>query len=101
MFKEKLVEGPTSEPIGEDPVLEKQDRKKRLSVAELYDQYLQHCGATKKASTLPTDRGRIERHIKPLLGHKKVQDATRADVKRFWQDIAQGKTANGRICGPY
>jgi integrase len=78
---------------GEDPALEKQDLKKRLSVAELCDQYLLHGCGTKKASTLATDKGRIERHIKPLMGRKKVQDVTRADVKKFLQDIAQGKTA--------
>ena len=78
---------------GEDPALEKQDLKKRLSVAELCDQYLKHGCATKKASTLTTDRGRIERHIKPLIGRKKVQDVTRADIKKFLQDIAHGKTA--------
>ncbi len=78
---------------GEDPAQEKQDLKKRLSVAELCDQYLQHGCATKKASTLATDRGRIERHIKPLIGRKKVQDVTRADIKKFLQDIAHGKTA--------
>ena len=78
---------------GEDPALEKQDLKKRLSVAELCDQYLLHGCGTKKASTLATDKGRIERHIKPLIGRKKVQDVTRADVKKFLQDIAQGKTA--------
>lgn len=78
---------------GEDPAKEKQDLKKRLSVSELCEQYLQHGCATKKASTLATDRGRIERHIKPLLGRKKVQDVTRADIKKFMQDVAQGKTA--------
>ena len=49
--------------------------------------------ATKKASTIITDKGRIERHIKPLLGKKKVSDVTRADIKRFMQDVANGKTA--------
>ena len=78
---------------GEDPAQEKQDLKKRLSVAELCDQYLKHGCATKKASTLATDEGRIERHIKPLLGRKKVQDVTRADIKKFLQDVALGKTA--------
>ena len=78
---------------GEDPAMEKQDLKKRLSVAELCDQYLLHGCGTKKSSTLATDKGRIERHIKPLIGRKKVQDVTRADVKKVLQDIAQGKTA--------
>ena len=78
---------------GEDPAREKQDLKKRHTVAELCDQYLRYGCATKKATTLATDRGRIERHIKPLLGRKKVQDVSRADVKKFLQDVAQGRTA--------
>jgi integrase len=78
---------------GEDPAKEKQDAKKQITVAELCDFYLEQGVATKKASTLVTDKGRIERHIKPLLGKKKVPDVTRADIKRFLQDVANGKTA--------
>ena len=78
---------------GQDPAQEKQELKKQFSVAALCDQYLQHGCATKKPSTLVTDRGRIERHIKPLLGRKKVQHVTRADITKFLQDVAQGKTA--------
>lgn len=76
-----------------DPAEEKQNLKRRLTVAELCDSYLANGCATKKISTLMTDRGRIERHIKPLLGRRKVQDVTRADVKQFLQDVARGKTA--------
>lgn len=79
--------------IGEDPAREKQARKKELTVAQLCDLYLKNGIGTKKTSTIATDRGRIERHIKPLLGRIKVSDVTRADVKRFLLDIANGKTA--------
>lgn len=79
--------------IGEDPAKEKQDEKKHISVAQLCDFYLEDGIGTKKDSTIATDRGRIERHIKPLLGKKKVRDVSRADVKRFLQDVANGKTA--------
>lgn len=78
---------------GEDPAADKQQLKSQLTVGQLCEQYLAHGCATKKASTLATDKGRIERHIKPLLGLKRVPDVTRADVKRFLQDVAQGKTA--------
>ena len=44
------------------------------------DLYLAEGCDTKKASTIATDRGRIDRHIKPLLGKKRVSDITRADV---------------------
>jgi len=58
---------------GEDRAKEKQDEKKQINIAQLSDLYLQHGVGTKKASTIATDRGRIERHIKPLLGKKKVR----------------------------
>jgi hypothetical protein len=49
--------------------------------------------AAKKASTIATDRGRIDRHIKPLLGTMAVPAVTRADVEGFMHDVAEGKTA--------
>jgi integrase len=78
---------------GEDPAAQKQDARRGLTVAELCDLYLTEGVATKKASTLATDRGRIERHIKPLLGNRKAAAVTRADVRGFLQDVAAGKTA--------
>ena len=78
---------------GEDPARDKQDAKAVISVTELCDRYLEAGVATKKASTLSTDRGRIERHIKPLLGKMRITDVTRADVAQFLQDVAAGKTA--------
>lgn len=78
---------------GEDPAKEKQEEKKQITVAQLCDLYLENGVGTKKASTIATDRGRIDRHIKPLLGKKKVRDVTRADVKLFLQNIANGKTS--------
>ena len=38
------------------------------------------------------DRGRIERHIKPLLGTYAITAVTRRDVERFLHDVAGGKT---------
>lgn len=78
---------------GGDPAKEKQDGKIQITVAQLCDLYLENGVGTKKASTIATDRGRIERHIKPLLGKKKVPDVTRADIKRFLLDVASGKTS--------
>lgn len=84
---------------GEDPAKEKQDEKKQITVSQLCEQYLEHGIGTKKPSTIATDRGRIERHIKPLLGRKKVPTVTRADIKRFLQDVANGKTAKDEKTG--
>jgi integrase len=85
-----------------DPAADKQAVRKAQNVSELCDVYLEDAEAgrlmtrrrtRKKASTLVTDRGRIERHIKPLLGSRKVAAVTRADVERFMHDVTAGKTA--------
>jgi len=87
---------------GEDPSADKIARRKASTVSELCDQYLADAEAghlltrrkiAKKASTLSTDKGRIERHIKPLLGSMKVPSVQKADIERFMHDVAGGKTA--------
>lgn len=88
---------------GEDPAEERSSRRKSTTVAELCDRYLEAAdkglimgkrGAAKKASTLYVDRGRIERHIKPLLGKRLVIELTQPDVQRFVRDVQAGKTAD-------
>jgi integrase len=87
---------------GGDPAAEKREKRQAATVAELCDHYLADAeagrlltrrGVAKKASTLSTDRSRIERHIKPLLGTMKVPTVTREDVERFMHDVADGETA--------
>jgi integrase len=76
--------------------------REAATVAELCDAYfsdaeegrvLTRRGDTKKRSTLAIDKGRIERHIKPLLGTLTVAAVTREDIDRFLHDVAEGKTA--------
>ncbi|WP_299939460.1 site-specific integrase [uncultured Nitratireductor sp.] len=86
-----------------DPLLERRTRRNSLTVAQLCDQYMsaaekgqilgRRTNRPKKASTIEIDRGRIARHIKPLLGNKLVIDLARADVTKFMRDVAAGKTA--------
>ncbi|MGB3469324.1 MAG: hypothetical protein WBA51_00710 [Erythrobacter sp.] len=46
----------------------------------------------KKPSTISTDIGRIDRHILPLLGNRRVKDLTTRDINRAMKDIMHGKT---------
>src|SRR5215472_9330159 len=87
---------------GADPAARKRAARKATTVAELCDAYLADAAAgrlltrsksPKKASTLAVDKGRIERHVKPLLGGLAVAAVTRDDVERFLHDVAEGKTA--------
>src|SRR4029077_7177762 len=87
---------------GADPAADKQSQRQASTVAELCDAYLTDAKAgrlltrskaAKKASTLAIDHGRIERHIKPLLGRRSVTAVTNEDVETLLHDIAGGKTA--------
>src|SRR5258708_4907683 len=73
-----------------------------LTVAALCDDYLIAVakglvlgkrGRGKSATTIVTDKGRIEGHIKPLLGSMKVKAVTRQDVAKFLDGVQMGKTA--------
>jgi integrase len=87
---------------GVDPAAAKREAQEAMTVAELCDAYLLDAeagrlltrrGQSKKASTLAIDRGRIERHFKPLLGSRAVAALTRADIERFMHAVAEGKSA--------
>jgi integrase len=86
---------------GSDPAGKKQETRKAATVADLCNIYLEAANAgrvltrrkaTKKASTLATDKGRIERHIKPLLGNHKVAAITRGDIEKFRDAVTDGAT---------
>lgn len=79
--------------LGIDYAAEKTKARAELTFDKVCDLYLAEGCDTKKASTIATDRGRIERHIKPLLGKKRIGEITRADVEKFMRDVAAGKTA--------
>lgn len=87
---------------GEDPAEDKSDERKAMTVKQLCESYLLATskglilgkrGLPKKASTGVTDKGRIERHILPLLGTRKVRDLSTPDINRFMRDVITGKTA--------
>lgn len=79
--------------LGEDVAGVRAKQRAEMTVAQLCDEYIVEGCEGKKASTLSTDKGRIERHIKPLLGRKRIGDVQRGDVERFMRDVANGKTA--------
>jgi integrase len=86
---------------GNDPLEDRNSARKAISVKELCDLYITELeagrilgkgGRPKKASTKITDLGRINRHIVPLLGKKRVTHVTKADVTAMMKDIMAGKT---------
>ena len=97
LAKAKLGEAAT----GGDPAGDRAKERADLTVSALADLYLEEGCETKKASTVLNDRSRIARHIKPLLGTKRVGAVTTADVERAMRDVANGKTATDEKTGKH
>jgi integrase len=74
-------------------------------VAEICDWYLEKAesgellGRRRRPiakKTLALDRSRIDTHVRPLLGDRKVQSLALTDIERFQADVVAGKTAKPR-----
>lgn len=87
---------------GGDPADVRSSARSAMNVRELCEAYLVAMdgglisgknGRSKKRSTIKIDRGRITRHIIPLLGSKSVRDLQQSDIHRFIRDVASGKSA--------
>ncbi len=79
--------------LGSDPSSDRAIERADITVSQLCDRYLAEGCDLKKPSTIATDRGRIKRHIAPLLGHRRVREIERIDIEKFLRDVAAGKTA--------
>lgn len=79
---------------GRSPIAEKRAAKQAMTVGELLDAYLSSDRFKKKAaSTQAVDRGRIERHLRPLLGKIVLEALTPGDIAAAHGKIVVGKTA--------
>lgn len=79
---------------GLDPMGHKQARREAMTVTQLCQRYMESpTFADKAESTKGVDRGRIERHVLPLIGNQFADMLTTDQVKRMKADITEGKTA--------
>ncbi|WP_217430796.1 tyrosine-type recombinase/integrase [Sphingomonas bacterium] len=87
---------------GIDPADEKEAKRAAPTIGDVCDWYLEEAEAGRllgrrrlpiKASTVRMERSRINRHIRPLIGHRKVTCLKPADIESMQADIAAGKSA--------
>jgi integrase len=87
---------------GEDPAEDRDGERTAMTVSHLCDRYMAAVeagtvmgkrGLPKKPLTIRSDIGRIDGHIRPLLGRRLVRDLTPVDIARFIRDVTDGKTA--------
>jgi integrase len=78
---------------GRDPATARREDRKALTFGDLIALYLAEGVSHKKTSTLKADRGRIEHHLRPLLGKLRADRIVRADIERMHNAVTAGKTA--------
>ena len=87
---------------GKDPAMDRAADRDAMTITELCREYLDRAEQgliitrrkqAKKASTLYSDRGRVERHVIPLLGTRSIREIAQADLRGFLRDVIAGKTA--------
>jgi integrase len=78
---------------GRDPATARQQERNAPTFGELIDLYLAEGTGHKKALTLKADRGRIEHHLRPLLGKLRPDRIGRAEIEHMRNAVTAGKTA--------
>jgi integrase len=86
---------------GADPADNRKLARGAMTIEELAKEYLEKAergliftrrGDAKSETTLYSDKGRIHRHIIPLIGKRTVKDFTSTDANRFLRDVISGKS---------
>lgn len=85
--------------LGEDPAGDKADRRSAHTVSELIDEWLDgpgkrdRRGKVRSASNIACDKGRLNHHVKALIGRNKLPEVNRSVVESLRDSISQGRTA--------
>ena len=84
---------------GIDPGADKSAQRTALTVGELCEQYQQSSKGRVKDTTWAMDQSRIDCHVKPLLGSRKVGSLKLTDIEALQRDVASGKSAQKKRAG--
>ncbi len=85
---------------GRDPGFEKALARGDLTVGQLCKLYLAEGCAGKSRTTLAIDQARIARHIRPLLGRRKLRTITPADIDDLIRAVAESQQETRSGSGP-
>lgn len=86
---------------GGDPLQQVVEAREAISVNQMLDEYIASTRFKAKAAlTQRIDTGRIDRHLRPLLGRIVVDQLTAADVERAHNAIVEGRTRADEKTGP-
>ncbi len=95
--------------LGQDPVGDLAAKRREMKVSELLELYEgEGCfvqrgirqGEPMKPTTKAYTLARLQHHVLPLLGPRRVSDLTEGDIERFVRLVAKGATAKDQKIGP-
>jgi integrase len=84
---------------GLDPSRSRQARRQEMSVKQLIDQFAAKGSDHLKLRNRRYMLARLQHHVVPLLGHKKISEVRVGDVEQFWRDVRDSKTAKDEKIG--
>lgn len=85
---------------GHDPSGDRQAKRRELTVSDLIGLYAEKGTDHLKERNRRWMLSRLNHHVVPLLGRKKISDVRVADVEQFMRDVKAGKTAKDEKTGP-
>jgi integrase len=98
--RERAKEVLANAKLGKDAAELRAAERKRLSLNQLCDEYLQFGVESKKPTTLKSDFCRINAHIRPRLGTRIINDIGERDIRQFLKEVATprvvGKWRHGK-----
>jgi integrase len=85
---------------GKDPSADRKTTRAAKTFDELVIAYQASDGWSKKSlGARAVDQGRIDRHLRPLLGQSTLHEISRKQMERVFRDIRDGRTAKNEASG--
>ncbi len=85
--------------LGTDAAAERDKARKADTVSDLVDVWLEEAahisrrtGESRTATNVAGERGRIDAHVRPQLGKRRLMELQRRDIERFRDAVARGAT---------
>lgn len=85
---------------GADPAGSRQAKHREITVAKLIDLYAEKGTDHLKERNRRWMLARLQHHVVPLLGRRKITEVRVSDVEQFMRDVKAGKTAKDEKTGP-
>ncbi len=78
---------------GSDPAGDRHAKRREMTVGQLIDLYAKEGADHLKERNRRWMMSRLQHHVVPLLGRKKISEVRVSDVEQFMRDVKAGKTA--------